>query len=83
MNSEPIGEAQASVNPAILSTKYIGRANVEDDYFVGDIYEILHFNAELSSEECIHVSSDLMKKYGISEIEREPRVLSGLVPEED
>ncbi len=83
VNSELVGEAQAQFNSAVRSPKYIGRGSVADSYFVGDIYEILIFNSMLTPEQCIHISTDLMDKYGITHPEREPRVLSGMAPEED
>ncbi len=83
LNGELIGKSPAPVSSAIFSTKFIGKGNAPYNDFVGDIYEIMLFNTELSSEECIHISSELMVKYEIKEKEREPRVLSGLVPEDE
>jgi hypothetical protein len=83
VNGELVGKSPATVSPAIFSTKFIGKANGRNNHFVGDVYEIMLFNSELSSEACIQISSDLMEKYGITEIDGEPRVLSGLVPGEE
>jgi len=83
VNGELVGKSLAPVSPAIFSTKFIGQASGQNHGFVGDIHEIMLFNSELSAEECIHISSDLMAKYGITQKDSEPRVLSGLVPEEE
>lgn len=83
LNSELVDESQAPYSPSIRSPKYIGRSNEADDCFVGDICEILLFNSMLTPEQCIHISTDLMESYGIISTESEPRVLSGLVTEED
>ena len=83
INGEEISSTEASVSPAGISSKVIGHEVGASDYFIGEIYEIMVFDTALLSEHCIRISSDLMSKYGISEKEREPRVLSGLIPEEE
>lgn len=81
VNAQRVAESQAAAVPVIRTPKYIGRAGRGDAGFVGDVGEILVFNSALSPQQCHDISTDLMTEYGIPRQDREPRVLSGLIPD--
>jgi hypothetical protein len=81
VNGELADEGKASFVSAIRSPKFIGTSNSLRDSFVGDLGELLVFNSVLSAEQCMKLSADLMAKYGIEKLEREPRILLKMLPE--
>ncbi len=82
VNGDLVAESQAPSIASIQTPKYIGNSNQGEAGFVGDIGELLVFNSALNSDQRIQVCNALLEKYGIAPTQREPRVLSGIVPEE-
>jgi hypothetical protein len=81
-NGKVVGESKATSTAAVWSPKLIGALSASRESFNGDVSEILVFNSVLSPEQCSETSGNLMKKYGIAESEKEPRVLLRLLPNE-
>jgi hypothetical protein len=76
LNGAPVAESQASASVAVRSPKFIGASSSRENFFNGDLCEILLFDSSLTPENCAQVSTDLMRKYGIVKVEREPRILA-------
>ena len=74
--------AAAPAAVASNSSKFVGASSSIGDYFTGDLAEVLLFNSALSAEQVSQVSEDLAGKYGITNVEKEPRVLSHLNPDD-
>jgi hypothetical protein len=76
LNGTPVAESQVSLPIALRSPKFVGASNSRENFFSGDLCEILLFDSSLTPENCAKVSTDLMRKYGIVKVEREPRILA-------
>jgi hypothetical protein len=76
LNGIPVAESQASLPVAVRSPKLVGASNSRENFFSGDLCEILLFDSSLTPENCAQVSSQLMRKYGVVKVEREPRILA-------
>jgi hypothetical protein len=76
LNGTPVAESQALLQVAVRSPKFVGASNSRENFFSGDLYEILLFDSSLSPENCAQVSNQLMRKYGVVKVEREPRILA-------
>ena len=61
-----VAEATAPMSAAVVSSKFIGGHREENRYFVGDLAELMIFNAALEEEEIEVISRYLMEKYRIS-----------------
>jgi hypothetical protein len=83
MNSKLVGEAQAQLVADANSPKFVGISNSTEDAFVGDVGELLLFDSALSNDACVKISTALMAKYGLTKIEKEPRVLLHLNPDQE
>jgi hypothetical protein len=76
LNGTPVAESQVSLPISVRSPKFVGASNSRENFFSGDLCEILLFDSSLTPENCAKVSTDLMRKYGIVKVEREPRILA-------
>jgi FecR protein len=76
LNGTPVAESQALLPVAVRSPKFIGASSSRENFFNGDVFEILLFDSSLTAENCAQVSTDLMRKYGVVKVEREPRILA-------
>ncbi|MCG8449228.1 MAG: FecR domain-containing protein [Pirellulales bacterium] len=65
INGRLQGANIASALPAITSRKVIGRHGKYEDYFIGDLAELLIYNTALSNQERKAVDTYLMQRYGI------------------
>jgi hypothetical protein len=74
--------AAAPAAVASNSSKFVGASSSIGDYFNGDLAEVLLFNSALTAEQVSQISEDLASKYGITNVEKEPRVLSHLNPDD-
>jgi hypothetical protein len=83
VNAKLVGEARASLTADANSPKFVGISNSAEDAFVGDVGELLVFDSGLSNGQCIKISTELMSKYGLTKVEKEPRVLSHLSPDQN
>lgn len=66
INGRTYGEARAFAPQGITSRKIIGRHAWMQNYFHGDLAELLIFNKALSSEELAQTTTYLADKYGIT-----------------
>ncbi|QEG34335.1 LamG-like jellyroll fold domain-containing protein [Bythopirellula goksoeyrii] len=82
VNGELVAESQAPSISMTRSPKFIGNSIQGDRGFVGDVHELLIFDTALTSDRCVQVCNSLMEKYRIAATQKEPRVLSGLIPDE-
>ena len=76
LNGTPVAESQVSLPVAVRSPKFVGASKSRENFFSGDLCEILLFDSSLTPENCTQVSTELMQKYGIAKVEREPRILA-------
>lgn len=65
VNGEILGTCTASSLPAITSRKVIGRHGAHPDYFIGDLAELLIYNAPLEKSDCDSLNQYLMERYQI------------------
>jgi concanavalin A-like lectin/glucanase superfamily protein len=80
LNGTPVAESPAPLPIAARSPKFVGASNSHENFFSGDLCEILLFDSSLTPEHCVQISSQLMRKYGIVKVEREPRILARPAP---
>jgi hypothetical protein len=66
INGRTFGEARAFAPQNITSRKIIGRHAWMQNYFHGDLAELLIFNKALSTDELARTTAYLANKYGIS-----------------
>ena len=83
INGELAEKSTATSLADLATTRYIGNSPHGNRGYTGDVGELLVFNSALSAQRCLQVSNTLMEKYEIAAPQREPRVLSGIVPEAD
>ena len=60
------GTSTASSLPAITSRKVIGRHGKRLEHFIGDLAEVLIYNAALKHQERADIEAYLMDRYSIS-----------------
>jgi len=80
LNGTPVAESQVSSPIAVRSPKFIGASNSRDNFFNGDLCEIILFDSSLAAETCSQISTDLMHKYGVERVDREPKILARPIP---
>ncbi|TWU26035.1 LamG domain-containing protein [Bythopirellula polymerisocia] len=82
VNGDLVSESHAPSIPNVETTQIIGNSIQGVGGFIGDVGDLLVFNSALPANQATELSNSLMEKYGITASQREPRVLSGLIPEE-
>ena len=65
INGKNQGTSTASSLPAITSRKVIGRHGAHPEYFIGDLSELLIYNAALTETDCASLNQYLMERYDI------------------
>ena len=70
VNGQPAGEARAFAPQGITSRKIIGRHAWMENYFHGDLAELLIYNRALPADELRQTTAYLADKYGIATADR-------------